>query len=45
MGGSSNKYTNPVASNGEAWAVAAAPQPDRYKHIGVTQKEVVGLLI
>ena len=32
---------NPVASNGEGWAVATAPQPDRYKHIGVVQKEAV----
>ena len=30
------------ASNGEAWAVATPPpQPDRYKHIDVIQKEVV----
>ena len=34
-------YKNPVASNGEGWAVATAPQPDRYKHIGVVQKEAV----
>ena len=32
---------NPGGSNGEGWAVATAPQPDRYKHIGVIQKEVV----
>ena len=38
-----NRYLpkNPVASNGEAWAVATAPQPDRYKHIDVIQKDVV----
>ena len=34
-------YKNPVASNEEGWAVATAPQPDRYKHIGVVQKEAV----
>ena len=34
-------WKNPVASNGEGWAVATAPQPDRYKHIGIVQKERV----
>ena len=34
-------YKNPVASNGEGWAVATAPQPDRYKHIVDVQKEAV----
>ena len=32
---------NPGGCNGEGWVVATAPQPDRYKHIDVIQKEVV----
>ena len=30
-----------LRSNGEAWAVATAPQPDRYKHIDVINKRRV----
>ena len=32
---------NPGANNGEGWGFATAPQPARYKHIDVIQKEVV----
>ena len=32
---------NPGGSNGEGWAVATAPQPDRYKHIDVIKKRSV----